>query len=457
MLKKKQQTPVNQETLPEDRVLLKTMLGISPRTYLAVLYAFGVLAILFFVLLYPGISTPGSVLVIKSDPHGAAVRIDDVYYDITPCSIFVPAGEHQVEVLVSGFDQYRTTMQVGSRLFASLLFPRRVPVTVQLSVPDPVAALSRQAAEYAAWSFAGEPTATYQVPQVLSEGVYRLGKGAAPALNEVLASAARFTVTRAGLRDLNRAHFLLDNAGNAASPASAVRSINNALAWLSRTPGAAAWLATVVPPETAAIITDSAWFKKRVEKGALEPVLGRTITVESLAFREVLAGERTFWIAETAVPALSWDTFVKARPEWAPEHTQELIAQKVVDAGYRETVGTVVAVSGVSWYAGQAYGQWLTGQLPPELSGWAVRLPTEAEWEQAMVPDMLGDLWEWCLDSFAPVDFLPAPVPVESPEKSVRGGSWLDRAGSVGISRRGGLPPEFCSPFVSFRLVIVHD
>jgi formylglycine-generating enzyme required for sulfatase activity len=124
-------------------------------------------------------------------------------------------------------------------------------------------------------------------------------------------------------------------------------------------------------------------------------------------------------------------------------------------------------VSGISWYAAEAYCQWLSTLLPPALASWEVRLPTEAEWEYAArilrdnpgaQVEIPGSLWEWCEDPYAPLDFFPAPEEsirlIASPERSLRGGAWINPSPSVGIETRASLPPDFCSPFVSFRPLI---
>ncbi|MDR0448017.1 MAG: hypothetical protein LBH07_05055, partial [Treponema sp.] len=70
----------------EDQVTLPVIFGIKPWFYLAVIYAAAFLAVLFLVLIYPGISRPGSIGVFNSEPFGAAVRVNDITMGYTPCS-----------------------------------------------------------------------------------------------------------------------------------------------------------------------------------------------------------------------------------------------------------------------------------------------------------------------------------------------------------------------------------
>jgi hypothetical protein len=365
----------------------------------------------------------------------------------------------------------------------SLLRPAQVSAELRETVPG--AALLFGARDYAEWSFAGEPTATYQVPRSLSEGAYRSGFGD-PELEATLRAAARFASTKAGARDLVRAKCLVDNQGLSPSPLSLLGSLEDILAYLSESPGAALWLADICAKANSETLSDgvaaivgSAWYAKELESAsallAQDPpqvLLGENLSVGSLLLREVPEGavvQRTefprelsigrFFIADTEVPRASWEAFLAAEPEW--RDTEALLAKGLVTEDYLMALDGGEGVPGVSWYAADAYCQWLTGLLPPSLSAYEVRLPTEAEWEYAVLArpelrNMLGGFWEWCDDPFAPRNFLPASVrgiaELGSPERSLRGGSWVNPG--ITPATRASLPPASCSPFVSFRPVI---
>jgi formylglycine-generating enzyme required for sulfatase activity len=174
----------------------------------------------------------------------------------------------------------------------------------------------------------------------------------------------------------------------------------------------------------------------------------------------------TFHIADSQVDGDLWKRFLADRSNWAGDQKKALIEKSLVDGGYLEISGDPQfpnpSVSGISHHAASAFCGWLSDRLPPELSGYEVRLPTEAEWERAagFYPQMLGGLWEWCADPFAPLDFLPAPDwairQVGSSEFTVKGGSWANQSGTVTASTRASLPPDSCSDFVGFRPVLVR-
>jgi hypothetical protein len=470
----------------EDQVKLKPILNIRPGVYLACLYGAILLLVLFFVLLYPGISNPGSVIVVKSEPWGAAVLIDGVYMDVAPCEIFVSAGHRRIELRLPGFVPKQIDKDIGGKLFASALFPLKIEIHETLEASEPALAFVNEAAEYVAWTFAGEPSAAYQIPLSLSEGAYRLGPAASdPALREsmegVIAASASFAVTRASLRDILRAKTLLDNHGLSPSPLSLLSSAQDMIGFLDGNPAAALWLGTVLTGDTESVLTASFWYTeaaaKRQDTTAPQAKDTQTIRAGLLNFRLIRGGPisggnfpagtmvDTFYISETVISRPAWERFLEQRPRWRRENAEVLLREGLIREGYLEAVifpgAPAEGVSGISWYAARAYCEWLSELLPPQYASWEVRLPTEAEWEYAAKAgalDSVGRFWEWCENPFVPLSFLSAPPAAAralgSPERPLKGGSWVNPTGSVGSETRGSLPPSFCSPFVSFRPVI---
>lgn len=142
-------------------------------------------------------------------------------------------------------------------------------------------------------------------------------------------------------------------------------------------------------------------------------------------------------------------------------------------------------VVAISWYDAQAYCQWLSKVLDQ-----TVRLPREAEWEYAaqnstpgtilenshaeILPttkvgsyppnsyqlyDMLGNVWEWCSDWYAPDYYGQSPTdnptgPTEGEYRVMRGGSWAESQQSSRITKRNKGLPTGGSPTIGFRVVI---
>jgi len=497
---------------PEDRVRLKPLFGLRPGVYLALVYSAILLTILFFTLIHPGIRNPGSRVVFSSEPLGAALRIDGVYVGTSPSAFFVPAGNRDMEIVLPGFETVRIQSVIPNRVFASRPFPRRYRLSVTLIAADPAAVLAVSAAEYARWSFGGEATASWQIPRSLSEGVYRMGPAAASAeAAEILAASARFAVTRAGLRDLVRAKALAGGGGNSPSPLGLARSVSQAAAFLADNPASALWLAETLPPDSASVLVSSEWYLRRLagsaavaagESLAPNPAavaphevglpagqirvggmlfvgLGGGTLAQGQPFPHLVPVE-PFMVSVAQVPPSVFADFLDANPWWSRYNLEELERRGFATADYLADFGplapgwglTGAGVNAVSWHAAQAFCEWLTRLLPAALSGWEVRLPTEAEWEFAAKSARLWDnfnglfvpnngSWEWCLEPYSPLSFLAAPPwaidAVGSPERPVRGGSWLNAAGITNVETRAFLPPASSSPFVSFRPVIARQ
>jgi formylglycine-generating enzyme required for sulfatase activity len=497
-----------------DTVRLPSLFGVKPGKYLTVLYAAVLMIVLFFVLVFPGIVKRGSYVTFTSEPSGAAVRVDDVFFDATPCVVFVPEGRRRFDIALPGFNGFSAEKDVGTRLFASVIFPRRQSVHAGLSEKSPLYALTLACREAAAWSFTGESAAMYQIPLSLSEGAYRSAPASGGGADELLRAAARFTSSRAFLKDLLRAKFLADNAGRSPTPFAALQTVKNILAFIDGNPAFTIELADLLG-ETAKPLLESPWYRKNVLDKVFPPRIegqmmaqnlyqarfGGNLAVNGVNFVEVEDGifkaaadfshetpVRRYYIAANEVSDGEWAEFLAENPEWRAENTATLAEENLVNAQYLvktpDRSYPSPTVSGVSWFAAEAYCRWLGSKLPPSMSagGWTVRLPSEIEWEYAakgvaggfdggrltkMFLKQAGQdgssgagLWEWCADSFAPLHFLSAGsesvAAVGSPKRSVRGGCWVNPAGMVSPETRAGLAPYSCSPFVSFRPVIAR-
>jgi len=431
----------------EIQVKFKPIYGIRPGVYLTFIYSFALLLILFFLLLYPGLKNPGVVLIVKTEPAGAAIRIDSIYRGIAGSKIPVSKGTHVIEAVMPGFETQGTAYQVPARYFGSLFFPLRRNIEFTLNTQDAAAAFALYAADYAEWSFAGEPTASWQIPMSLSEGAYRAGtvKESNDDMQRILLAASCFAVTKAAIRDLIRAKILLDNGGNAPVPTALVRSISDIFAFLSKNPGAAKWLSQVLPREQASIIESSDWFKKQERSGA--PPKPQAVTgsarIAGINFIKFSSG---FMISETPVSRSLFETFLKDQPQWK-EYQTDYFPQEI--SSYPWEIDKNV-ITGVTWYAAQAFCDWI---LPPS-PNMESRLPTEEEWSIAAqsIGSMKNVGWEWCADPYSPLQFAnvsyQAKQFVGSPERSLRGRQTANSA-----ETRASLPPDLSSPIVTFRIV----
>jgi formylglycine-generating enzyme required for sulfatase activity len=179
------------------------------------------------------------------------------------------------------------------------------------------------------------------------------------------------------------------------------------------------------------------------------------------------------------------------------ECTQDLWAQvMLVNPSYHSQAGH--PVERVSWDDAQAFFVRLTQMAEKKT---LCRLPTEAEWEYAVragatgrlpghdvaggddidrmavhagnaggssrpvrgrqpnrlgLYDTLGNVWEWCQDSYAPYPQVPSndPLAHQGTKRVIRGGSWEDASSLLRVADRHALAADVQSAYVGLRIAI---
>ena len=158
----------------------------------------------------------------------------------------------------------------------------------------------------------------------------------------------------------------------------------------------------------------------------------------------------------------------------------------------------------VNWYQAMAFCRWLSWRLGGEydlkrVADWAVRLPTEFEWEKAArgvdgriypykgdydaakgntndtgigqtsavgifpngaspyrVMDMSGNVWEWCLSRYQKPAIDARKEDVRTDDARVlRGGAWFYFRIGARVVDRGSNLPAVRNNYVGFRVVVV--
>jgi len=444
-------------------VKLKSFLGMKPGKYLFILYSVLLLAILFFLLVYPGLKNSGSVVIFSSDPAETSVWNGTTYVGATPCRAFFPKGNYTITFRKTGFEEKTVSIQVKGRVFCSKFIPKKLKVSTQLALAQPDAIMQSAFTEYATYGLINSFSERYQPQPVLTEAVKALASYQDKAKVETfLLEALKHAYNDYLIKDFINAYSLLkegklpDQSDNALA-AAAVKLLGgngDAICHLRACPGKLGEAATAqagspqpalvasVSPKTGNItVLDM----RLTEVPAGTYILGHQ--GQTGAFNEAAPAPYAKQITKVYISEQitkdAFSKFVKVYPKWAEKIEYSL---ESTDKEH---------VSNVSWYGAQAYCQYLTDQLPADLKDkYIFRLPTEYEWEAYAQngKDRPQSLWDWCQNWYAPAEvFYSNNVPDTFPgaEKAVRGGgrqAWV----------RGCQSPDWVTPYIGFRVVLVE-
>ncbi|MCL1817805.1 MAG: SUMF1/EgtB/PvdO family nonheme iron enzyme [Spirochaetaceae bacterium] len=509
----KHQDPENE--LIAERVRLRPVAGIQPRVYVTALYALGLAGIFFFVFLYPGLVYPGSEITFTSLPEEASVLVDGKRIGATPLTAFIAEGRHVITFRRPHFEETKLPFVAGSRTFASRFFPLQESLHAELPLRSPDGLLEEAHREFSVWASSGEPGSS-AVPPVLAAAArdYALSGKAEDAeekLFALLSQAAASVNSPAGFRDFIEAVLLAASGGKALSPQSFIKAAEWFLCLYAHNPEALYWLILVLPdgareeflaaPQTQAFLKEAASRQPQMPTGRIQGFV--TISgaqYAALTPGEFLAGafypsnmfsrlgpsggqqgydaalrrlrenppftraalvESAFYLCTREVTQADYAAFLRENPSWLPENRAALVKQGLAEDAYLASWKESSAapqpqdpVNEVSFYAAAAYCEWLNGKA----GRYEFFLPTETQWEYGrtlLSPDgeTSGGLWEWCAGWYAPAAYIfPQAGDLPAAEKVVRGGTSLNTRGTVTASTRASQPPQWCSPYLGFRV-----
>jgi iron(II)-dependent oxidoreductase len=397
------------------QVRLKPVFGIPPGTYLTVLYALIVLAVLFLLLFYPGIRRRGTYVSVQSFPPAAVVQVDGVYAGATPCTVLVAPGAHTLRLEKPFFRTREFSDDFGGRVFGTLFVKPRRQLSFDLDVQDPDALL-----EFALTDFAANP----HIPEIITDTVQAGFQAAGPAERAIyydyLDNVKYFVTNKLQFSRLLAASTRLAAGGKLLTPGALIELAGTWTDLLERYDNLLFWLLLSLPEETSREVTRSAWFEQYLaryrqaggEEGPPAPVRGTPVDVGGLRFRPVPGGVLqqgvtdadtltpllahgvtipAFYLAETEVSNRLYQRFLAASPRWRKSNLESLLAEGLVGESYLADweedsypAGEAdLPVVQVSFFAAEAFCRWLASSSTGLPSGYTVRIPYESEWEYA--------------------------------------------------------------------------
>ncbi len=413
-------------------VKLPAIFGLRPGVYLSILYGAVLLAVLFVLLLLPGIKNRGELLMIDSLPEEAAVFVDGRYIGATPLRSFAGAGSHLVELKKEGYSFEALELELGGRLFASRFFPKKRQVDVTFSDVDGEKIFSDLFSELSHYALIDNYRENYQAPpligpvfrDILDAGIYE-NEELYEKLYMLLPNISNETM----LHDFYGAYVLIKQSESVAfsseregldsliREASEASGIDPGLLELSfgksdspesvntsyPAKGTAGGTILDSPEDTQSLPAPGSLRTGEIRfvkvQGARFTLGDPALSGPALPLTDTnrnnlpaLVSLDSFFIADRETTVGDYRKFLAENEKWRPERRDRLAESGLADEEYLTewSAGGDFAslpdnrpLSGISWFAAMAYCEWLDSKLPEELSGWQITLPDENRWELA--------------------------------------------------------------------------
>lgn len=475
-------------------VRLKPFLGMPPGVYLTILYALGIMIILFLIGFLPGIIKSGKRVTFVSPVEPAAVYVDGRYAGSAPVTVFIEPGTHEVVYAFEDAASATIDVEISHPVFFTWLFPRRQTVASGNFIDD-IPAFSKyldsMGAQIVRWSAITDYDEQYHYPPLFTQ-VARTAF--ASDLSEVPSLIAKFM--KGGFRHISGPSLLADAteavrilADGGTIDSSTRADLERHLASVESlfNPGASAETVGLAPQTFTGTVRSATLDDPN---GALPSILGFSYVGGSVVVGEPVAATYPdvtrmgilrevgpFAISALEISEYQWAVFMEANPYWAKANIDRLIADGMVDSSYlaglypSSAVLSTRPIHNISWYAADAFTRWLS-----DISGKRVSLPSEAQWELAASSvshkgyqtqsvslaessgpsGMLGGYWEFTSDPFIPLDRylgITGGWECEATDIVVKGGSYLNDPDRINRATVGVLGRDECSETAGFRIV----
>jgi gamma-glutamyl hercynylcysteine S-oxide synthase len=421
------------------KVTLKPLFGIKPEQYLPVIYIVGIAAIVFFVLLFPGITRHGTKITFTTLPEKAPVFIDGIYAGSTPCTVFVKSGEREIRIKKPFYQEIVLQKKVKGGIFGTLFFPRRETLFQRCELADLKGLLGWAIKDTAQFAMLQDFTATYQFPPLITDTVsafYGTDEDISEELYNFIHNIMMFVDSEQELWELLDGFSFLAAGKKGFTGSTMIEMLKKIIQLNEKYEGFPSWVSNSLSKVSRADSTSddsgrlvslydqfvgSGWFndyfssyKERIKElhknenisldagrpvtvrnqtfiyvPATEFVMGNTSTLDSSFYPDMEDLPRRvqvnpFYIGTTEVTNRDFYSFIQENPSWLPENRDELENQGLVNEYYlSHWDGNSPAdedmekpVTSVSYFAAQAYCQWFsTGRRM------LARLPHDSEWE----------------------------------------------------------------------------
>lgn len=428
-----------------------------------------------------------------SEPANSAVYIDDLYVGSTPCTVFVKKGVHALRIEKPYFTDFSIDeYEIEGRIFGSLFFKKKASQKFSLQLSDPKKYFESRLQELYNYSLINSYSSSYvypnigeqiledlkHIPEVFSTDLWKTFIGFFP----YLSSSEEIN---ADLQNLIKNQEILRSSGSDS------QEILKQLSDIEKFISDKSILEKNLTDEenkfpeaeneqeenSDLYFTDLNLLFTYIDSG--EFIYGDTdfSTSSPLYSYPAKAYHEGFYVLQSVVTQKMYSDFLEKNPEWLKSNKSELIASGLVDDQYLQDFFSESSnpVTYLSQFAASAYCEWLTSIVQEKYPEYSVVLPQFSQWEKSA--SLLGtgqrsnetffyNVWQWTNSIFYPSSpFSQDTASFQATENVfdlhgqfiVKGGSKIDKKGTVSPYTNGSLSPETCSPVVGFRPIIIKD
>jgi len=438
----------NEKPLEEINVKLSEIHGISPRKYVPAAWILLILAVLFIILILPGLRKNGTYLTVYTFPPDSSVYVDGVRLGASGDELFIKKGSRKVLLRRGGFNDWEKQIDFEGKIFASLFFHKKMTLKAELKPvnPNDKYAYTEGIKDFALWVSTGKEQGRYAIPPSLTVNArdnLAFDRSAALSPEKLLDTVLPACLDNRHIADSIRASYILSSGGAPLNASSLIKYSSMLLKYTENKPemlnGTLETISENLPENSIAkkISENKKEHYKQLYKEAEKlyppqiviaypPIkrYGDQVFIKISGYRAPVgdlevAGEKDFDPRNGAVPSEAsvpeyligmyevtnsqFAFFISRNPEWSPQNRENLIKKGLADNNYLKSWSLTSPPSGtsdypvteISWYAAKAYADWFTKEWLG-VSGYKARLPYEDEWEIAArlngAPDNISEL-----------------------------------------------------------------
>jgi len=512
------------------KVELKKIAGIHPGAYLSVIYITILLLLFFMFFFLPGIINNGTRVYFNSFPPNSSVWVNGEYSGTTPFKGFLSKGENEIVFKKPGFKESGEVLKIKGYVFATLLKKPELTINKDLEISDYAEIYNYALEDFLRWAVAKDFHESYQPEYLIAKTVSMLKhSGNENKYIELFLEKCFKNITSENLfKDFIKGVLLYRNGNKALLPSDIIDSLLYYAESFSENPSLMIHLFSIVKDPNLLNMDARDNFilaidNKRMQ-GFKQKDISQNKSGKSAVHSETVAGKRfaaipegnyftgeypqtrisinnhdlapsysnylafeKFYIAENKITNREFLDFINENPSWNRSNIKKLIENNLATnsylshwAGDNNPINSDMnaPVYNISWYAAEAYCQWLTKKI--NINNLKAVIPDEYMWEVAQknagnILNMMNNvLWDWCSNWFNYADYINpercyatklsnSSLPsaghnnLDGIEKSVRGGSWANKADEVKPFTRASQPPNWCTPFTGFRVALVSE